>query len=100
MGIASRQKTHTFSFSLKALQTSELEDKPLTREIYNGKAELKVLHSSPAGGYYHLQMKSSMKTVKRRHSKLHSRCTCNYTRLSFLTKATHGKNSLACKDHY
>ena len=49
MGIASRQRSHTFSFSLKALQTSELEDKSLTGEIYNGKAEPKVLHSSPAG---------------------------------------------------
>lgn len=49
MGIASRQRTSTFSFSLKALQTSELEDKPLTGEFYNGKAELKVWHGSPAG---------------------------------------------------
>lgn len=48
MGIASRQRTSTFSFSLKALQTSELEDKALTGEIYTGKAELKVLYRSPA----------------------------------------------------
>lgn len=49
MGIASGQRTSTFSVRLKALQTSELEDKPLTGEIYNRKAELKVLYRSPAG---------------------------------------------------
>lgn len=44
MGVASRQRTHTFHFSLKAPETSKLGDKPLTGELYKGKAELKVLH--------------------------------------------------------